>query len=129
MLIELFSNYSTRVNSSPPSAIAIDCEMCETADPVTGEKDKNALIRFSIINASNPNQVLLDSLVQPSLPITDLRSRIHGITEEQLSTVKFTLRHAQAALYNLISDKTIIIGHSVHNDLKALHFNHRLVSM
>lgn len=107
-----------------PRVIAIDCEMCETADPVTGEKDKNSLIRFSVVNGLNPSQVLLDTLVQPIMPVTDLRTKIHGITEEQLNNVKFTLRHAQAALYNLINDQTIIVGHSVHNDLKALHFNH-----
>jgi RNA exonuclease 1 len=98
--------------------------MCETTDPVTGVKDKNALIRFSIVNGLDPSQVLLDTLVQPAMPITDLRTRIHGVTEDQLTPVRYTLRHAQAALYNLITDRTIIIGHSVHNDLKALHFNH-----
>ena len=106
-----------------PSVIAIDCEMCETADPVTGVKE-SALIRLSIINGMNPSEVLIDVLVVPANPITDMRSHIHGITEEHLKDQKFTLRQAQAFLYNLCSDRTIIVGHSVHNDLKALHFQH-----
>jgi RNA exonuclease 1 len=69
-------------------------------------------------------KVLIDTLVAPNYPVTDMRTRIHGITEKQLQGVKFTLRHAQAALLNMVSDQTIIVGHSVYNDLKALHFNH-----
>jgi len=38
--------------------------------------------------------------------------------------VQFTLRHAQAILLKICTDQTIIIGHSVHNDLKALKFEH-----
>lgn len=98
--------------------------MCETADPVTGAKD-NSLIRLSIINGQSPADVLIDALVVPTNPITDMRSHIHGITEDHLKDQKFTLRQAQAFLYNLCTDRTIIVGHSVHNDLKALHFQHQ----
>jgi RNA exonuclease 1 len=69
-------------------------------------------------------KVLIDTLVSPQLPISDFRTRIHGITEEQVSKVKYTLRHVQAALLNIITDQTVIVGHSVYNDLKALHLNH-----
>ena len=66
--------------------------------------------------------------MSPSLPISDLRTNIHGITEDQLRNVHYSLRHAQAAILEICSENTIIIGHSVHNDLKALHFRHRCVS-
>ena len=69
--------------------------------------------------------MLLDTLVHPSLPITDIRTRIHGITENHIHGVQFTLRHAQAFLYNFCSDKTILVGQALHNDLKALRFIHR----
>lgn len=103
--------------------LALDCEMCETADPVTGDRE-STLIRVSVVNGYNPDEVLLDTLVTPLLPIVDLRTRIHGITEEQLASVKVTLRHVQATLLTLMNDQTIILGHSVYNDLKALHLNH-----
>jgi RNA exonuclease 1 len=58
------------------------------------------------------------------MPIIDCKTKIHGISEEQLKTAQFSLRHAQAFLRNICSQKTIIVGHAVHNDLKALKFDH-----
>lgn len=110
-----------------PQIIGIDCEMCETTDPVSGVKDVNALIRLSIINGEEVggnHETVLDTLVNPLLPVTDCRTSIHGIVESQLQNVQFTLKHAQAALMQLCSDNTVIIGHSVHNDLRALKFLH-----
>lgn len=112
-------------NVAMPKVIAVDCEMCECADPVTGARDKNSLIRLSVVNGLDPAQVFIDTLVAPSLPIVDARTRIHGITEEDLGKMKVTMRHAQAALLNIITDDTIIIGHSVCNDLKALRLDHK----
>ena len=40
-----------------PSVLAMDCEMCETTDPVTGSVDGNTLVRISIINGHNPSEV------------------------------------------------------------------------
>lgn len=107
-----------------PQAIALDCEMCETRDPVTGAVDSKALCRVSIINAENRDEVLLDSLVKPAWPVVDHRSHINGIKEEHLANVQFTLRHAQAFLMALCSDETVIIGHALHNDLAALKVEH-----
>lgn len=39
--------------------IAIDCEMCQTQDPVTGELNHNSLIRVSVINGLDPTQVTI----------------------------------------------------------------------
>lgn len=111
--------------TSAASVIAIDCEMCECSDPVTGSRDKNCLIRLSVVNGLDPSQVFIDTLVATSLPIVDARTRIHGITEQQIQSAKYTLRHAQAALLNLITEDTIVVGHSVCNDLKALKLEHR----
>lgn len=37
------------------------------------------------------------------------------------------MRHAQAAILKLCTSETIIVGHSVHNDLKSLRLSHNLV--
>ena len=50
-----------------PTVIALDCEMCETVDPVTGQRTSNSLIRFSVINGTNPSEVIVDSLVNPMM--------------------------------------------------------------
>lgn len=110
-----------------PLVLAIDCEFCASIDPKTGIKDGCHLIRFSVVNGMNPSEVLIDELVQPRFPIVECRTHIHGITEADLKNVTFTLRDAQAALLALCSDQTIIVGHSVHNDLKSLHFYHTKV--
>lgn len=44
-----------------PAVIAIDCEMCETTDPVTGVKCDNALIRFSAVDATGVSSQYLNS--------------------------------------------------------------------
>jgi len=107
-----------------PHAIAIDCEMCETKCPVTGISNHKALCRLSVVNAVNPDDVLLDTLVKPEWPVVDHRSRINGIKKDHLESVQFTLAHAQAFMMALCSNETVIIGHAVHNDLIALQMEH-----
>ena len=112
------------IRSTCPAVIAIDCEMCETSDPVTGIKDPASLVRISVINGIVPIETLLDSFVAPGLPVSDWRTHIHGIAEKDLAGVTFTLRHAQAFILNICSDRTIVVGHAVHHDLKALRVQH-----
>ncbi len=110
-----------------PHAIAIDCEMCETKDPITGASNHKALCRLSVVDAStgsNQGEVLIDTLVKPEWPVKDYRSRINGISKEHLDSVQFTLAHAQAFMMALCSSETVIIGHAVHNDLIALRMEH-----
>ncbi len=114
--------------ASNPQAIAIDCEMCETQDPLSGAKNPKALCRLSVVNAENPEEVLLDTLVKPSWPVSDYRTRINGIGKEDLEKVEFTLRHAQAFMMALCSEETVIVGHAVQNDLAALNMEHYCVA-
>jgi RNA exonuclease 1 len=46
--------------------------------------------------------------------------RYSGITEEQLRDVKVTLADVQAHLVTLMDADTILVGHSLENDLRAL---------
>ncbi len=105
--------------------LAVDCEMCQTTDPLTNEHESNALLRFSIVNGLNPDEVVIDQLVSPSMPITEIRTNIHGIKESDVADVKYTLRHAQAFLLSVCDSNTILVGHGLCHDLKALHFNHK----
>ena len=113
---------------SNPQAIAIDCEMCESQDPLSGAKNAKALCRLSVVNAENPEEVLLDTLVKPAWPVTDYRTRINGVTKEHLDKVEFTLRHAQAFMMALCNQETVIVGHAVHNDLVALNMEHEVIA-
>jgi RNA exonuclease 1 len=91
-----------------PSAIAIDCEMCETRNPLTGMVDTKALCRLSVVNAENPEEVLLDTLVKPDWPVVDYRSWVNGIKKEDLEKVEFTLGHAQLFMGALVSDQVCL---------------------
>jgi RNA exonuclease 1 len=110
-----------------PHAIAIDCEMCATKDPETGRMDHKALCRLSVVNAVNPTEVLIDTLVKPKWPVVDHRTWVNGIEESHLENVEFTIDHAQAFMKALCSLETVIIGHAVHNDLEALKMKHYCV--
>ncbi len=46
--------------------------------------------------------------------------RFSGLTAENMEGVTTTLRDVQAMLLSMISDKTILIGHSLESDLVAL---------
>jgi len=111
-----------------PQVVAIDCEMCETTCPLTGKIDGKALCRLSVVNASNPEDILLDTLVKPDWPISDCRTRIHGIHSSNLESVQFTLKHAQTFMMALCSEETVIVGHAVHNDLVALKMEHYCIA-
>jgi RNA exonuclease 1 len=109
-----------------PQVIAMDCEMCETADPVSGLKDSRALCRISVVDVMT-NDVLLDTLVKPAWPVSDYRTWVNGIAEEHLENVQFTLRHAQAFMLKLCSEETVIMGHALQNDLAAIRMTHHSV--
>ena len=113
--------------ASHPAAIAIDCEMCETKCPTTGKVDSKALCRLSVVNADNPSEVLLDTLVKPAWPVSDYRTFVNGISKADLEGVQFTLEHAQTFMKALCSLQTIVVGHAVHNDLMALKIVHQNV--
>ena len=43
--------------SNLPRVLSMDCEMCETTDPVTGVKVDNALVRFSVVDCTDNGNV------------------------------------------------------------------------
>lgn len=72
-------------------------------------------------------QVLIDTLVNPEAPVVDMRTSIHGISEDDLKNVKFTIRHAQAIMKAYCGEGTVIVGHALYNDLRTLKFAHKYV--
>ena len=113
--LELGSSFN-----SPLSLCAIDCEMCETASGME-------LTRFSLV--SIPHGVLIDTLVQPPIPIVNYWTEFSGIDESSLSGVTTTIEDIHALLrnYNVISPDTIVVGHSIDSDLRAARLIHEFV--
>ena len=100
------------------SMLALDCEMCYTAAGLE-------LTRCSVVDAQG--KTVYDELVLPHAPIVDYNTQYSGISVEHMAGVETRIEDVQAALLELIAEETILIGHSLDNDLMALKMVHRRV--
>jgi len=96
--------------------IAIDCEMVGVGPDGT----QSVLARVSIVNFNGV--MVLDKYVRPMERVTDFRTPISGITPKLLANAH-DFKDVQREVAEILKDR-IIIGHSIHYDLKALLLNH-----
>eukprot|EP01125_Pyxidicula_operculata_P015033 TRINITY_DN5080_c0_g1_i2.p1 TRINITY_DN5080_c0_g1~~TRINITY_DN5080_c0_g1_i2.p1 ORF type:complete len:360 (-),score=84.28 TRINITY_DN5080_c0_g1_i2:23-1102(-) len=105
-------------NPKSLNLVALDCEMCKTNEGFE-------LTRIAVVDENE--KVLLDQYVKPKNPIIDYLTQYSGVTEAHLSNVTTTLEDIHTTLKNWISEDTILVGHSLENDLKALKIVHTKV--
>jgi DNA polymerase III epsilon subunit-like protein len=107
-------------------AISLDCEMAG----VRGGTSE--LVSICIVDFFS-GEILLNSLVKPRQPIIDWRTQIHGIGPAKMSIAvarKEALdgwETAREELFNIANADTVIIGQSLHHDLKVLRVGHARV--
>ena len=81
-------------------------------------RDGLELTRLSIVDSDL--QVLFDGYVLPKSDIVDYNTRYSGITAAHLDGVTMRLEDAREKLMGVIGEETVLVGHSLENDLKAL---------
>lgn len=98
--------------------IALDCEMVRTETALE-------LARVSLVNLSG--DILYDAFVKPLRPVTDYLTQYSGITANTLEDIQLTMEQARAEVLKLVKKDTILCGHSLENDLRALNIIHKRV--
>ncbi|KAH7379184.1 hypothetical protein DE146DRAFT_306638 [Phaeosphaeria sp. MPI-PUGE-AT-0046c] len=96
--------------------ISVDCEMCKAVN------DEYVLTRVSLLDWEG--NVVMDKLVKPDLAIKDYLTQYSGITADMLENVTTTLSDIQKELLELVTPRTILLGHSLNSDLNALKLTH-----
>ena len=75
-------------------------------------------MRVTVI--SSECKTVYETLIKPINPVLDYNTRFSGLTEYDLRYINTTMKDVQTTLLNMFSDKTILIGHSLDGDLRAL---------
>ena len=96
--------------------VALDAEMVGVGE---GGK-RSALARIVIV--SFDERICYSAFVRPPEPVTDYRTAVSGVRPEHMAHA-LPLRRVQAEVAALLRERTII-GHGLHNDLKALMLEH-----
>lgn len=109
------------MTSSALDIAALDCEMVYTTGGFR-------IARVSVIDESGES--VFDEFVKmdDGVKVVDLNTRFSGIqSEEYAARAVLPLKSIQRALARLIGADTILIGHALDNDLRALRLVHRRV--
>jgi RNA exonuclease 4 len=96
--------------------IAMDCEMVGVG--VNGHK--SALARVTLVDWNG--RIVYDSYIQPQCTVTDYRTFVSGIKEEDLKDAG-SFETCRAEVLELLDGK-VLIGHALKNDLNALNISH-----
>ncbi|XP_028171130.1 exonuclease GOR [Ostrinia furnacalis] len=107
-----------RARSPRGGVYAIDAEMCYTTAGLE-------LASIAVIAADG--RLVYRSLVKPSSPVVDLNTRFSGIRPRDLARATKTLRDVQNDILGFVGTDTILIGHALDNDLRALKLLHGAV--
>uniref|UniRef100_A0A7S2Y5Y4 RNA exonuclease 4 n=1 Tax=Entomoneis paludosa TaxID=265537 RepID=A0A7S2Y5Y4_9STRA len=96
--------------------VAMDCEMVGVG--MGGHK--SVLARVTIVDWNG--DIVLDQYVKPTETITDYRTFVSGITEEDLEDAQ-DITVCRTKVLQVLQDK-ILVGHHLKNDLKAVGVSH-----
>ncbi|VBB27493.1 unnamed protein product [Acanthocheilonema viteae] len=97
---------------------AFDCEMVYTSWGTS-------LARISVVDVND--KLVMDVTVRPQYQVRDCNTRFSGLTIDQIEGAEFDLEQTQERFFELVNSETILIGHSLESDLKAMRLVHHRV--
>ena len=104
------------IESHPHTAYGLDCEMSYTMAGLE-------LTKVSLVGVDG--RLVYESLVVPENEIIDYNTRFSGISAEDMVTGQpKNLKEVQTDLLGFINADTILVGHGLENDLRALKIIH-----
>jgi DNA polymerase III epsilon subunit-like protein len=84
--------------------------------------DSNVLVKITVVD--DDGKLILDTLVNPGVPITQSCYQIHGIRPEWLNDAP-QVSEVRSHLLQICS-KSNFVGHSVRMDLKVIGFENKI---
>ncbi|XP_052753298.1 exonuclease GOR-like [Galleria mellonella] len=112
-----FEGY-VRARSPRGGVYALDTEMCYTTA---------GLELTSIAVIAPDGRLVYKAYVKPESPVVDHNTRFSGIRPRDLGRATKTLRDVQNDILGFVGTDTILIGHALDNDLRALKLLHSAV--
>ncbi|KAI1705233.1 putative RNA exonuclease pqe-1 [Ditylenchus destructor] len=101
-----------------PGVYAMDCEMVYTAwGPALG--------RVTLLDYQGV--VVLDEIVRPNERLLDTNFRYSGLKQEEVENAKYNFNQVREKFFQFVNSKSILIGHSLENDLRFLKVVHQKV--
>lgn len=94
---------------------ALDCEMCYTGLGLE-------VCKVSVISIDGC--LVYETLVQPNHKVIDYNTRFSGLSEKDLENTRKSICDVRNDLLLFIHAETILIGHGLENDLRALSLLH-----
>jgi len=94
---------------------ALDCEMCYTGRGLE-------VCKVSVISIDGC--LVYETLVKPDHTVIDYNTRFSGLNEKDLENTRKSLCDVRSDLLLLIHAESILIGHGLENDLRALSLLH-----
>ncbi|ORX34146.1 hypothetical protein BD324DRAFT_664472 [Kockovaella imperatae] len=95
--------------------VGMDCEMIYT----TGG---SSLARVTVVDQSGV--ILLDEKVRQPVPILDINTRFSGLHPGELDDAVMDLEAVRSAVCVFVGPESVIVGHGLENDLRALRLLH-----
>lgn len=113
------ADYEKQCPQFPPRKrfVALDCEMVGVGE----NSSRSSLARVVIVDWRGHR--LFDEYIKQSEPVTDYRTFVSGITEEDLQTATMPLHICRMRVSKILFGQ-ILVGHGLENDLSALGIDH-----